>query len=102
MLIHYASMYQPSSPTETPHKDNYISKCKLDEDDLVYISAELDKCSHYSRKPVMFFTMDKWLKWRSNQCKRSGCFGSSCAIGNFFPPLISKWILCNTHFICED
>ena len=85
-LTHCYSTDQPSSPTETPHKGNYISICKLDE----YDPRENQRCS---------LQVDKWLKWRSSQCKRSGCFGSSCAIGNFFPPLTSKWILRDTHFV---
>ena len=32
-LDHCYSTDQTSSPTETPHKENYINICKLDEDD---------------------------------------------------------------------
>ena len=35
-----------NSSSETPHKEEGVTKCKVDEDDRQHISTELGNCSH--------------------------------------------------------
>ena len=45
-LDHCYSPDLSSSPTETPHKEDGVKRCKVDEDDRQRISTELGKNSH--------------------------------------------------------
>ena len=46
MLDHCYSPDLPSSSTETPHKEEGVKRCKVDENDRQRIGTELGKCSH--------------------------------------------------------
>ena len=65
-LDHCYSPDLSRSSSETPHMEEGVKTCKVDEDDRQRISIELGKCSHPSILRVMSSCttsiMDKWLQ----------------------------------------